>query len=194
MIYTAKKIFKFRSPALSFGDGSDLACRVESGGDVVDGWYVMDSYGRELSGCRLLRRLCVHHLPEWWRQQRHQLRCELEFLREFSPETDSDVHVYFVDSTEGGYVNFHNITNGIFKVSYGKRLHQEFFNFRSPGVDEFDGIACFVYSNGFVGVDSGVFWGSCGRSSPDDYYNGYAYHVYKDGNVSSNYAYWSSYG
>lgn len=35
-----------------------------------------------------------------------------------SPETDSDVHVWMSDET--GYVNFNNIKNGIFKVSYGK--------------------------------------------------------------------------
>ena len=33
------------------------------------------------------------------------------------PETDSDVHVWMSDET--GYVNFNNIENGIFKVSYG---------------------------------------------------------------------------
>lgn len=47
-----------------------------------------------------------------------------------SPYVDGDDYVYFVDSTEGGYVNFHIITNGIFTVSYG----------RSPGLDNFDNI------------------------------------------------------
>ena len=70
-----------------------------------------------------------------------------------SPYIDGDDYVYFVDSTEGGYVNFHNITNGIFKVSYGRS---------SPSIHVIN-YASNISSDGVVGLDYHVVgWDSCG--------------------------------